>query len=214
MTEASIIEPGISLSEPVAIGIRDAICNASIVERRRLPVAQPSQLWLVEMLPGEAQSAPLEYHALTAANVVFYDRALAATVARLLPLGGYAEPAPERNAAGESALERCVGFVRDGWSVAWLAYPGVAGVGGRADKFRRISERLLALDMPAALSASVFTGVGGGAYERCRARLDELARGVDARRFDGCGAVTIVFDAVEAGAGPRFPIASANGLAG
>ena len=152
MTEASIIEPGISLSAPVAIGIPDAIRNGSLVERHRLPTVQPGQLWLVELPPGEAELAPLEYLALTAANVVIYDRALASTVARLLPLGGYAEPAPEGDEAGETALERCVGFVRDGWSVARLARPAIAGISGRADKFGRLFERLLALDMPVALS--------------------------------------------------------------
>jgi hypothetical protein len=213
MIAASIIRSAISLSGPLAVGIADAIRNASLVERHGLPTVQPSQLWLVELPPGGAELSPLEYHALSAANVVIYDRALAAIVARLLPLGGYAEPAPDRPEAGAlTALERCVGFVRDGWSVAWLERPAIAG--GRADKFRRLSERLRALDIPAALPASVFAAVGGGAYERWRARLGGLARGVDACSFDGWGAVTIIFDAVEPDVGSRFPMASANGLAG
>ena len=214
MTAVQTTELEIALSGPVPIDVTDGFRNTSRVERHGLPTVQPGQLWLVELPPGEAELAPLEHHAVTAANVVIYDRELASTVARLLPLGGYAEPAPAGDEEGEAALERCVGFVRDGWSVARLVRPTADGNGGRADEFRRLSERLLAFNLPAALPVSVFTSVGGGAYEGSRARLDRLAGGVDARSFYGCGAVAIVFDAVEARAESRFSIAPANGLAG
>src|SRR6201990_1831952 len=75
-----------------------------------LPVMRPGQLWLVELPATAPDFSPLEYRALINANVVIYDRVLAPTVARLLPLGGYAEPAASSDAQPGAGSERCVRF--------------------------------------------------------------------------------------------------------
>src|SRR5205823_7060799 len=60
----------------------------------------------------------LDRDALTSANVVIYDRALAGVVADVLPLGGYAEPLSfSCQAAGRALSPRALQFAADGWSV-------------------------------------------------------------------------------------------------
>src|SRR5437660_11145158 len=71
---------------------RDEWHAATTLGSSELPVMRPGQLWLVELPARAPEVAPLEYRALSNANVVIYDRALAPTVARVLPLGEYAEP--------------------------------------------------------------------------------------------------------------------------
>jgi siroheme synthase len=213
MTEASTAEQQVLLWQPVARSGGERFSGAVVVEAHVLPAVEPGQFWLVEVPPGEAELAPLEYRALAAANVVIYDRALAPTVARFLPLGGYAEPAPLGDDEDGAALARCVRFIRDGWSVARVMRPAFPFGAGRGSDLRRLSERLLALEMPADLPVSLFVCIGGGAYARSSARLDRLEDG-DISAIERRGALTIVFDAVGEAAGPRFSIAPANGLAG
>jgi hypothetical protein len=213
MTEASTAEPQVLSWQPVPRSGGDRLSGAVVVEAQVLPTVEPGQFWLVELPPGGPELAPLEYRALVAANVVIYDRALAPTVARFLPLGGYAEPAPARDDEGGAALGRCVRFIRDGWSVARLMRPALSFGAGRGSELPQLSKRLLALDMPANLPVSLFVWIGGGAYARTSARLDRLA-GVDISGIERRGALTMAFDAVGEAAGPCFSIASANGLAG
>lgn len=52
---------------------------------------------------------------MTDGNVIIYDRALEAVVAKALPLGGYAEP--ELSAR---TVQRCLQCACDGWSVVRL----------------------------------------------------------------------------------------------
>ena len=80
----------------------------------------PGQFWRIEVAPQGTPSEKMR-RALAEANVVIYDRALAPLVAALLPLGGYAEPAPTRDGAADPAADRCTSFARDGWSVLRLA---------------------------------------------------------------------------------------------
>src|SRR5260370_27667976 len=105
-------------------GARDEWHAAATLGPSALPVMRPGQLWLVELPATRPEFAPLEYRALSNANVVIYDRALAPTVARFLPLGGYAEPAASSDGQSGAGFARCVRFARDGWSVARLFYPG------------------------------------------------------------------------------------------
>ena len=56
-------------------------------------------LWLFEVSPIEGHLSSLVHQAITTANVVIYDRALASIVAAHLPLGGYAEPAASSSGA-------------------------------------------------------------------------------------------------------------------
>src|ERR1700730_8652432 len=109
---------------PPTAGARDEWHAATTLGPSELPVMRPGQLWLVELPATAPEVSPLEYRALSNANVVIYDRALAPTVTRLLPLGGYAEPAPSSDGQVRAGSARCVRFVRDGWSVARLFHPG------------------------------------------------------------------------------------------
>jgi len=85
-----------------------------------LPTLRPSQLWVIEQAPATALSE-LDRDALTSANVVIYDRALASVVADVLPLGGYAEPLSFACQAASRALSpRALQFAAEGWSVVQL----------------------------------------------------------------------------------------------
>src|SRR5947207_6693121 len=85
-----------------------------------LPTPRPSQLWVIEQAPATTLSG-LDREALTSANVVIYDRALASMVADVLPLGGYAEPLSfSCQAAGRALSPRALQFAADGFSVVQL----------------------------------------------------------------------------------------------
>ena len=178
-----------------------------------LPVMRPGQLWLVELPATAPELAPLEYRALGAANVVVYDRGLAPVVARLLPLGGYAEPAASGDGKFGAGLERCIRFVRDGWSVARLLYPGFRSGGERLDMLRQLSRRLLA-DMPVDQPVQVFASAGRGKYERNETQLEWLDAIIAGHRSVPPSTFTVVLGVTDSGGAPRFSVASANGLAG
>src|SRR5260370_16833519 len=78
---------------PLDATARDEWHAAATLGPSALPVMRPGQLWLVELPTTTPKFAPLEYRALSNANVVIYDRALAPTVACFSPLGGDSEPA-------------------------------------------------------------------------------------------------------------------------
>src|SRR5260370_334043 len=84
---------------------------------------EPGQIWLIEQI-FDAAICPLDRDALTSANVVVYDRALAPLVAKILPLGGYAEPlSRDSRTAGSAISPRALAFAADGWSAVQLAEP-------------------------------------------------------------------------------------------
>src|SRR5436305_9409173 len=89
-------------------------------ESPSLPILKPSQLWVIEQARATTLSG-LDRDALTSANVVIYDRALASVVADVLPLGGYAEPLSfSCQAAGRALSPRALQFAADGFSVVQL----------------------------------------------------------------------------------------------
>jgi len=90
------------------------------------PAIRPGQIWLIEQ-PSATALFPLDRDALTSANVVIYDRALAPLVARFLPIGAYAEPLSlDAQAAGTAISPRALQFAAEGWNVVRLveARPG------------------------------------------------------------------------------------------
>ena|SRR5208282_1401891 len=90
------------------------------------PAIGPGQIWLIEQ-PSASVLFPLDRGALTSADVVIYDRALAPLVARFLPLGAYAEPLSlDARAPGSAISLRALKFAAEGWSVVQLveARPG------------------------------------------------------------------------------------------
>ena len=199
---------------PPTVGASDEWHAAATLGPAELPVVRPGQLWLVELPAIAPELAPLEYRALSHANVVIYDRALAPTVARLLPLGGYAEPTATVDGQSAAGSERCVRFVRDGWSVARLIHPGFQSGRDRLDKIRRLSHRLLTVEMPADLPIRIFVSGGRGRYKRNETQLYRLDAIIAAYAFVRSSTFTIVLDVTDTGGEPRFSVASANGLAG
>ena len=90
------------------------------------PAIRPGQIWIIEQ-PSATVLFPFDRDALTSADVVIYDRALAPLAARVLPIGAYAEPlAPDFQAAGSTISARALQFAAEGWSVVQLveARPG------------------------------------------------------------------------------------------
>src|SRR4051794_6262554 len=79
------------------------------------PEIEPGQIWLLECVPASLSA----FHAglLARANVVLYEPALAAAVAKSLPLGGYAERLQAVAASGPIIAPRALRFAADGWSV-------------------------------------------------------------------------------------------------
>jgi hypothetical protein len=198
---------------PPTAGAGDEWHAATTLDPSELPVMRPGQLWLVELPATAPEVEPLEYRALNNANVIIYDRALAPTVARLLPLGGYAEPAVSSDGQCGAGAERCVRFVRDGWSVARLFYPGFRSDRQRLDTIRQLSHRLLTETSPD-LPVHIFVSAGQGRYERNETQLCRLDAIIAAYASVRSSTLTIVLDVTDAGRAPRFSVASANGLAG
>lgn len=87
------------------------------------PNVRPGQIWLIEQTAA-TDLVTLDRGALGSADVVLYDRALAALVAPLLPVGGYAEPLSADGAADGPAISpRALKLAADGWSVVQLIEP-------------------------------------------------------------------------------------------
>ncbi len=158
----------------------------------------------------ERALASLEYQALTSANVVIYDRALASTVGRFLPLGGYAEPATPSRPRCDGVWERCLRLAREGWSVARLVHPSREWV----EEIRHLSRLLLGRDLPAHLPVSMFANLGSGVYEKSETPLGELETVIDLVEFAQPRILTIVCDVIGGGVALYPPGASTNGLAG
>ncbi|HZC97768.1 MAG TPA: hypothetical protein VE267_16885, partial [Bradyrhizobium sp.] len=59
---------------PATAGARDEWHAATTLGFAELPLVRPGQLWLVELPATAPELAPLEYRAVSNANVVIYDR--------------------------------------------------------------------------------------------------------------------------------------------
>ena len=171
-----------------------------------LPAVAPGQLWLAELAAGAPFSAPA-CHVLGSANVLIYDRALADLVANALPLGGYAEPALD----AEAAAARGVHFARDGWSVARLLAARLAP----RERTRRVQDvvvELAAAKVAGQLPVQILAEAPHGIEEYLSVRFDELTAVV--ARFPRETQLAIVIDAFGGGAASRVHHIAANGLAG
>jgi hypothetical protein len=171
---------------------------------------EPGQLWLVEVPSGIAELSPLQQQALIAANVVIYDAALRGIVGATLPIGGYAEAAATGDAAGDRVLARCLGFVRDGWSVLRLV-DGGADTAIRGQRLRLLCERLLDAGAASDLPIALWTDAGGESDDFRGARLGDFAATKTSQDPDNPAIVAIHGIA---SATPIFHQVAANGLAG
>jgi siroheme synthase len=182
-------------------------------EDRRLslepePAIRPGEIWLIEQ-PSATALFPLDRGALTSADVVIYDRALAPLVARFLPIGAYAEPLSlEAQAAGSTISPRALQFAAEGWSVVQL----VEARPGRRERLRDAVGALMPLsggdDLP--LVAIVKTAADrhrrwDGCLRNCSDLIDE---------FGDDDPLTLVFGPVVVRYPARAHAFAANGLAG
>jgi hypothetical protein len=185
-------------------------CPAELVSSP-LPEVRPGQLWIAEIASTDPVSASLEHQALTSANVIIYDRALAPTVSRFLPLGGYAEPAAPSRLSFDATWNRCLRFAREGWSVARLVHPSREQL---AAELRNLSTLLLGRGLAPDLTVVVFANLGDGAYEKSQMALCELDAALGLGGLAEALPLTIVCDVVHSGASSHGSAASTNGLAG
>ena len=177
-----------------------------------LTAVAPGQLWVVELSATEPSLSPLEYRVITTANVVIYDRLLAPMVAKVLPLGGYAEPA---SSSGERRLdqawERCLRFARNGWSVVRLVEHSPSPQ-QRFERIQCLTERLMAAEVPTNLPVLLFADEGGDTCEKTEAHLGALSLVTSAHSIER--RLSIAFTTISAEVLPHLSAASSNGLAG
>jgi hypothetical protein len=181
------------------------------IEASTLPDVAAGQLWLVELPPG-VEPSPLERRALTTANVLIYDRALVDTVAAILPLGAYAEPAASTNGVRDQPSDRSLRFVLDGWSVVRLIDATDVPLRQRVDQIRALSEQLLAAGLPAQLPILLLAGTDAGRIWQTEAQLGALDATI--AQCDPEDRLTLVFGAVRSRSARSLAFASSNGLAG
>ncbi|HEX3538701.1 MAG TPA: hypothetical protein VHU15_18230 [Stellaceae bacterium] len=168
--------------------------------------ARPGELWFIEHCLSQPLAAG-DRDALTAANVVLYQRALAPLVASVLPLGSYAEPLPT---GGDTALSpRAMTFAGEGWSVAQLVENDAAAE-ARLQRIDRVLNAIAVFgDLP--VQVIIKPAMGG-----CREVDVSLRTAFDVVCDIGSeGLLTLVFGPLPL----RLPVAAvhaftANGLAG
>ena len=169
---------------------------------------KPGQIWLIEQAPA-TPLFPCDRTALTDADVVLYDRALAAAAARVLRAGAYAEPLPRAaQAAGFAVSPRALTLAAQGWSVAQL-------VDTRSERSLRLqcaAEALLSLGCAEELPVLIITKrtpYWQREREACLRSLPSLAGELSDK-----DSLSLVFGPVVA----RYPAPchafAANGLAG
>ena len=166
-----------------------------------LPTLKPRQLWLIEQGPATALSA-LDRGAITSANVVIYDRALAGVVAEVLPLGSYAEPLSfPCQEAGRALSPRALRFAAEGWSVVQLVEASPCW----RERLRQAPSELSQASDAGVAAVRLIAKQGTERYQELAADLDNIA---------DSDPMTVIFGPVASqGAAPCYPF-TANGLAG
>jgi hypothetical protein len=174
---------------------------------RRLPTINPGEIWIIEHDPASELSA-LDRDALTNANAVIYDRALAPLVALVLPMGAYAEPLPfAERLAGPAISPRAFELAQEGWSVVQLVEP-------RPERRRRMHLapptllRATAGELPILVIAKTAND-RHRQWDACLNTLPELIGELDEDNL-----LTLVFGPIAAPYPTRTHAFTANGLAG
>ncbi|HKM68899.1 MAG TPA: hypothetical protein VJX94_02260 [Stellaceae bacterium] len=172
------------------------------------PAIRPGQIWLIEQ-----SSAPVLFPhdrgALTSADVVIYDRALAPLVARFLPLGAYAEPLSlTAQAAGSALSPRALQFAAEGWSVVQL----IEARPGRRERLRDAVGALMPLSSGGDLPLLAIAKAAADRHRRWEGCLRNISDLID--EFGDDEPLTLVFGPLVV----RYPAPAhafaANGLAG
>jgi hypothetical protein len=177
---------------------------------RENPRSQPStieagQIWLIEQ-QATTGLCPLDRGAVTGANVVLYDRALAPLVAAVLRIGSYAEPLPLN--AREAISPRALAFAADGWSVVQLTEP----CAGRRARLQGPAQALIPLAGTGELPVQVIAKSAGARGRRRDGCLPRLALLIGELGDDD--QLTLVFGPLAIRAPAHSHAFTANGLAG
>ena len=172
------------------------------------PTVEPGQIWLIEQAPDSALSA-LDGDALTHANVVIYDRALASLVAEILPIAGYAEPASITGPATGAAISpRAIELAGEGWSVVRL----VEASPGQRQRMHILPPALARANGVGDPPVQVIAKTGDGRYRVIDVGVDELAELI--AEFGEDELLTLVFGPVVIRSAAQAHAFTANGLAG
>jgi siroheme synthase len=172
------------------------------------PAIRPGQIWLIEQLSATVLFS-FDRDALTSADVVIYDRALAPLVARFLPIGAYAEPwSPDVQATGSTISARALQFAAEGWSVVQL----VEARPGRRERLRDAVGALKPLSGGNDLPLVAIAKTTAGRHRRWEGCLRNSSDLID--EFGDDDPLTLVFGPlVIRHPAPAYAFA-ANGLAG
>ena len=176
------------------------------------PTIGPGQIWVIEQASPAALTA-LHRDALDRANVVLYDRALAPLVARVLPIGTYAEPLPADETAGDGAANsaispRALQFAADGWSVVQL----VPAHGDWRRRLRGVATTASRRNGGANLPLHAITTTAADRHRRWDGCLRDLAVFVD--EFADDDFLTLIVGPLVSRHPSRGDAFTANGLAG
>jgi siroheme synthase len=164
----------------------------------------------IRLIEVEATASALPDHqkcALITANAVIYDRRFAELVAAILPLGGYAEPAP---AADHHAIARLLRLALDGWNVVRLA-AAPASAADRRSRLGRIAAELLGAGIAAELPVQLVKSTSADGRES-RTCLGEFRNALDS--FAADGPVMVTFGTRGAAGPSNLSVIVDNGLAG
>ena len=218
MSEASILEielpslgrPRRPLSRPPGVGKREQPARAAA------PATGPGRLYLIARCSGEPGLTSAERETLVSSNIIVYERPLAALVAAILPLGGYAEPAPAAGPEPSAPIfERCLKFALDGWSVVQLMErrPPMERARWVEDAAEQLASAGVSSETP--VQVLVDGACGGPANIATQLRsahlvIDQrgLAHGLDV------GGLIMVVGPIATGPAPQVYAFAANGLAG
>ncbi len=179
--------------------------------------AKTGRLSLIELCAGELGLTLAERQALISADLIVYERPLAAPVASVLPFGLYAEPAPATlPSAGKPIFERCLRFALEGWNVVQLIEPRPAAA--RAGWIQEVAGQLVAAGVSSDMPVSMLVDAACGRPLRIETHLRAAHSAIaDQGGQDGQGVrggLTMVLGPIAAGPAPQAYAFAANGLAG
>jgi hypothetical protein len=167
---------------------------------------QPGEYWLIEQ-PLAAGLSSLDLGALSSADIVIYDRPLAALVAQVLPIGRYAEPLFDNGEPQRAVSPRALRFATEGWRVAQL----LEARQGDSQRLYHTVEALIQLwadDLP--LLAIAKRTVDG--QQLWDGRLHDLPELID--KFAADDPLTLILGPFVTGCAAPPHAFSGNGLAG
>jgi hypothetical protein len=171
----------------------------------------PGSLALIELCGDGSELAPAERQALLAAHIIIYERSLAQLVAGVLPMGGYAEPAPAvAQSSDQPIFKRCLHFALDGWNVVQLMArrPRTAGAAWLPDAAAQLARA--GVSGNSAVSLRIEPGCGGPL--NIETPLHAAQSALDDRGLHG--GLIVALGPIAGGPAPQVYSFSANGLAG